>query len=211
MEVGNAVLPLTPQVTEELYSFKLTVTDGDSAAGVALRAESANLWHHRVGHINGRYLDVLRRSPGNDVEFTGELQSCDVCALGKSSQKPHSKHAKNDVTQPFQLVTVDVLGELRPLAGWFQVRQQNHRRIRKVVGDFPPQGKNPTSSTLFSSTTRTPSSRQGTVWGASKVTGVVSSRVTLFVSTVGKLASNSNSPLLARVRTLVRTSGLGEH
>ena len=47
MEVGNAVLPLTPQVTEELYSFKLTVTDGDSAAGVAHRAESANLWHRR--------------------------------------------------------------------------------------------------------------------------------------------------------------------
>ena len=113
MGVGNTVLPLTPPVTDDLYSFKLTLTDGDSAAGVALRAESANRWHRRVGHINGRYLDVLRRVPGNGVEFTGELQSCDVCALGKRSQKPHPKHAKNDVTQPFQLVTIDVLGELR--------------------------------------------------------------------------------------------------
>ena len=60
---------------------KLTLTDGDSVAGVALRAESANLWHRRVGHINGRYLDVLRRVPGNGVEFTGELQSCDSSAL----------------------------------------------------------------------------------------------------------------------------------
>ena len=113
MEVGNAVLPLTPPVTEELYSFKLTLTDGDSAAGVALRAESANLWHRRVGHIHGRYLDVLRRVPGNGVEFTGELQSCDICTLGKSFQKPHQKHGKNDVMQPFQLVTNDVL---RPVA-----------------------------------------------------------------------------------------------
>ena len=57
-----------------------------------------------------------RQVPGNGVEFTGELLSCDVCALGKSSQKPHPKHAKNDVTQPFQLVTIGVLGELRPVA-----------------------------------------------------------------------------------------------
>ena len=128
--------------------------------------------------------------PGNGVEFTGELQSCDVCALGKSSQKPHPKHARNDVTQPFQLVTIDVLGELRPVAlGGFKF-------VSKIINQFTKWSEvsssrqNPTSSTLFSSTTSTPSSRQGTVWGASKVTGVVSSRVTLFVSTVGKLASN---------------------
>ena len=87
---------------------------------MALRAESANLWHRRVGHINGRHLDVLRRVSGNGVELTGELQSCDVCALGKSSQKPHPKHARNDVTQPFQLVTIDVLGELPLVLGGFK-------------------------------------------------------------------------------------------
>ena len=102
MEVGNAVLPLTPPVTEELYSFKLTLTDGDSAAGVALRAESANLWHRRVGHINGRYLDVLRRVPGNGVEFTGELQSCDVCALGKklSEASPETREKRRHAALP---------------------------------------------------------------------------------------------------------------
>ena len=34
----------------------------------------------------------------------------------ESSQKRHPKHAKNDVTQPFRLVTIDVQGELRPVA-----------------------------------------------------------------------------------------------
>ena len=80
--------------------------------------------------INGRYLDVLRRVPGNGVEFTGEVQSCDVCALGKSSRKPHPKHSKNDVTQPFQLVTIDVLGELRPVAlGGFKF-------VSKIIDQF---------------------------------------------------------------------------
>lgn len=74
--------------------------------------ESANIWHRRVGHINGKYLDVLRRVSGNGIEFTSDLQPRGVCA--KSSQQPHPKSAKNDVTLPFQLVTVDVLGELRP-------------------------------------------------------------------------------------------------
>ena len=82
MEVENAFLLLTSPVTEELYYFKLTFTDGVSATGVAFRAESANLWHRRVRHINGTYLNVLRRVPGNGVDFTGELPSCDVCALG---------------------------------------------------------------------------------------------------------------------------------
>ena len=116
MEVGNAVLPLKPPVTEELYSFKLILTDGDSAAGVALRAESANLWHRGVENINGRYLDVLRRVPGNGVEFMGELQSCDVCALGKSSQTPHPKHAKNDVA--------------------FCLEEENLRPFCELVDDF---------------------------------------------------------------------------
>ena len=51
MEVGKAFQLPTPPVTEELYYFKLTFTDGVSAAGAAFRAESANLWHRRVGPI----------------------------------------------------------------------------------------------------------------------------------------------------------------
>lgn len=100
------------------YSVILNLNHGVGAAGVALRAESANLRRRRVGHINGKFLDVfLRRVPGNGVEYTGDLQSCDICALGKCSQQTHPKQAKNDVvTLPLQPVTIDVLGELPPVA-----------------------------------------------------------------------------------------------
>lgn len=53
MEISNAAPPLTPPVTEELYSLILDLTDGGSAAGVVFRAESANLWHRCVRHIDG--------------------------------------------------------------------------------------------------------------------------------------------------------------
>ena len=49
---------------------------------------------------------------------------------GKSSQKPHPKHAKNDVTQPFRLVTIDVQGQLRPVAlGGFKF-------LSKIIDQF---------------------------------------------------------------------------
>ena len=103
MEVRNAVLPLTPPVTEELYSFKLTLTDGDSAAGVALRAESANLWHRRVGHINGRYLDGLRRVPGNGVEVTANCSRATSVPSGKALRSLTRNTRKTTSRSPFSL------------------------------------------------------------------------------------------------------------
>ncbi|CAM9530748.1 unnamed protein product, partial [Scytosiphon promiscuus] len=91
LQVGESVLPLTPPVSEDLYSFKLDFSDGSDNNDVVFRAESADLWDRRVGHVNGRYLDALRRIGGNGVQFAGDLQSCDVCAIGKSSQQPHPK------------------------------------------------------------------------------------------------------------------------
>ena len=51
-----------------------------------MKAKSANLWHRRMGHINGKSLDVLRKEPGNGVDYTGAVKDCDSCPLGKSTQ-----------------------------------------------------------------------------------------------------------------------------
>lgn len=58
---------------------------GDAAEGVALRMESASLWHRRLGHINSKSLDILRKVPGNGVEYTGDVKDCTSCPLGKST------------------------------------------------------------------------------------------------------------------------------
>ena len=81
-----------------------------------MRAESANLWHRRMGHINRKSMDVLRRMPGSGVDYNGDIQACDVCAVGKSKQQAHPKQATYDVQHAFQLVTVDLKGPIKPAA-----------------------------------------------------------------------------------------------
>ena len=71
----------------------------------AMQAESANLWHRGMGHINRKSMDVLRRMPGSGVDYNGDVQACDVCAVGKSKQQAHSKQATYGVHHAFQLVT----------------------------------------------------------------------------------------------------------
>ena len=86
----------------------------DNPHGLALKAESANLWHRRMGHIDGKGLDVLRKEPGNGVDYTGAVKDCDSCPPGKRTQQP--KQATYGVLRPSQLTTVDTLGPFEPQA-----------------------------------------------------------------------------------------------
>ena len=66
---------------------------GDNPDGLALKAESANLWRRRMGRINGKSFDVLRKEPGNGVDYTGAVKDCEYFPLGKSTQQSHPKQA----------------------------------------------------------------------------------------------------------------------
>ena len=46
----------------------------------------------------------------------GDIQACDVRAVGKSNQQTHPKQATYDVQHAFQLVTVDLMGPINPAA-----------------------------------------------------------------------------------------------
>ena len=81
-----------------------------------MRAESVDLWHRRMEHINRKSIDVLRKQAGNGVEYNGDIQACVVCAVGKSEQQSHPKQATYDVQLAFQLVTVDTMGPISPQA-----------------------------------------------------------------------------------------------
>ena len=116
-EIGNTVIPFKPpSPPNNLYTFSMDFASTVDAAGVALRTESAALWHRRIGHINTRSMDILRKEKGNGVEYTGDLPTCDVCAIGKSAQQAHPKRASYDASRPFQFVTADLMGPLSPPA-----------------------------------------------------------------------------------------------
>ena len=68
MELDDIVLPINLLETDEktgklLCSIKVEV--GGGPGGLPMRAESADLWHQRIGHINRKSMEVLRRTPGS--------------------------------------------------------------------------------------------------------------------------------------------------
>eukprot|EP00903_Cladosiphon_okamuranus_P015299 g14134.t1 len=110
---------------------------GEAPDGLALRVETADLWHRRMGHINAKSLDVLRQQTDNGIDYRGDLQDCGACPLGKSSQQPHPKHAAYGVSSAFQLVFVDTLGPFTPVAlGGFKYTAKfvdHHTKWNEVV------------------------------------------------------------------------------
>ena len=61
---------------------------GRTPDGLTLKSESAELWHRRIGHINHKSLDVLRKEPASGVDYTGDLKNSSTCPPGKSAQQP---------------------------------------------------------------------------------------------------------------------------
>ena len=119
MEFDDIVLPINQLGTDEktgksMCSIKVEL--GRGPGGLPMRAESADLWHRRMGHINRKSMDVLRRMLGSGVDYNEDIHACDVCAVGMSKKQAHPKQATYDVQHAFQLVTVDLMGPIKPAA-----------------------------------------------------------------------------------------------
>ena len=120
MEFDDIVLPMNLLGTDEktgklLCSINKVELEGGHG-GLGMRAESAGKWHRRMGHINRKSMHILRRMPGSGVDYNGDIQACDVCAVGKSKQQANPKQATYDVQHASQLVTVDLMGPIKPAA-----------------------------------------------------------------------------------------------
>ena len=79
-------------------------------------AATATLWHRRMGHLNRKSLDLLKKVNNNEASFDGTVLDCVVCAVGKSRQRAHPKTADQHVQHPFQLVFTDITGQFTPEA-----------------------------------------------------------------------------------------------
>ena len=76
----------------------------------------ATLWHQRLGHLNCKSLDVVKKLDNNGVSFEGTMPDYGVCAVGKSHQLNHPKTAYHKVNHLFQLGFVDLMGPITPEA-----------------------------------------------------------------------------------------------
>ena len=119
LDLSGITVPLRAG-NDDLYSFVFDL-NADSHGGKELAMNAmmnAQLWHHRLGHLNKIRLEFMQRRDSNGVAFDGSIYHCDVWAVGRTYQLAHPKKAKHaDITAPFQLVYGDLMGPFKTTAG----------------------------------------------------------------------------------------------
>ena len=101
---------------DELLGKPEGVSHDDVPEVVYAATADANMWHRRLGQMNPRSMELLRRKEGNGMEYTGTVSDCDICALPKSRQKAHPKTSTRTTTRPMQLIYTDLMGPFAPPA-----------------------------------------------------------------------------------------------
>ena len=116
MEANNFTLRLQ-ELENDLYFFSLDLVSGSSGPELAMQAAAtATLWHRRMGQLNRKSRDLLKKVNNNGVSIYETVPDCDVCAVGKSRQRAHPKTADQHVQHSFQLVFTDIMGQFTPEA-----------------------------------------------------------------------------------------------
>ncbi|CAB1115388.1 unnamed protein product [Ectocarpus sp. CCAP 1310/34] len=87
-----------------------------TANAVCFTLVSADTWHRRLGHLNARSLDILRKDTGTGVDYRDSLSPCGVCQITKHKQSPHPKQSTRELSRPGQLVVIDNMGPVNPPA-----------------------------------------------------------------------------------------------
>ena len=77
-------------------------------------AVSADSWHRRLGHIDPRSMDVLRKDPDAGVAYNGNPSPFHVCQIGKHKQCSHPKQSTRELSRPAKIVVIDNMGPVDP-------------------------------------------------------------------------------------------------
>ena len=110
---------------------KLERVSHDDAPGVVYAATAdANIWHQRLGRMNPRSMELLRRKEENGMEYTGTVSDCDICALSKSRQRVNPKKSTRTATRPMKLIYTGLMGPFTPPA------KEEYRYVSKFTDDY---------------------------------------------------------------------------
>ena len=115
---------------DELLGKSEGVPHDDVPGVVYATAADADIWHRRLGHMNPRSMELLRRKEGNGEEYTVTVSDCDICALSKSRQQAHPKKSTRTTTRPMQLIYTDLMGPFTPPA------KEGYRYVSKFTDDY---------------------------------------------------------------------------
>ena len=80
-------------------------------------AQSLEVWHCRLGHLNYTYVNQLVKKEmvdGLKCEIETQPQKeCEACVLGKMQKKPFPKQSQHRATRPYEIVHSDVCGPMQ--------------------------------------------------------------------------------------------------
>ena len=104
-------------VAGKLYHLKCEViTDEESTSIVSEDLPEVDLWHQRLGHLNGQQLNTLVErglASGIKLSATSELSFCEGCVEGKMQRKPFEPLTHQQSKKKLELVHSDVCGPLQ--------------------------------------------------------------------------------------------------
>ncbi|KXJ69949.1 hypothetical protein RP20_CCG025350 [Aedes albopictus] len=118
----------TAHMRGNLYVMEIAVQRANASLA---EADSADLWHRRLGHISETGMAALMREKlVLGVSFKPEkIKFCDVCVLGKQSRDPFNG-ARDRATRPLERIHSDVCGPIEP-ASW-----EGHRYLVSFIDDY---------------------------------------------------------------------------
>ena len=88
----------------------------ESAATVSENVPDIDLWHQRLGHLNGKQLNALVGKglvSGVKVPSISKLSFCEGCVEGKMQRKPFKSVAHQQSKEKLELIHSDVCGPLQ--------------------------------------------------------------------------------------------------
>lgn len=123
----NGVYQLDTESQQTSEAIQLAVkVEGESLAAMSTtegqRAEAANLsgagpsqelWHRRLGHLNRRSMDLLKRGIASGIDYIkDDFVPCVACIEGKQSRLPFPKKSYTRATEKLGLIHSDLCGPM---------------------------------------------------------------------------------------------------
>ena len=101
---------------DKLYQLDCEPAVGERASAACEQRKDADLWHQRLGHLNGQQLDeIVRKELATGIKFpkTTRLSFCEGCVEGKMHRKPFKSRRDSHSIRKLQLVHSDVCGPMQ--------------------------------------------------------------------------------------------------
>lgn len=100
----------------KLYQLDCEPIVGECASAAYEQRNDVDLWHQRLGHLNGQQLgDIARKELATGIKLPKmmRLAFCEGCVEGKMHRKPFKSVGGNHSTRKLRLVHSDVCGPMQ--------------------------------------------------------------------------------------------------